>query len=148
MYTGSSCPCKCHATPQTTPQHTCSHTDCKDPYCEYRKPTVSKTIITNTEEWEKEFDEQDFFQGNFVHGRTGFAEGAGTIGQVKGFIRDLITKTEADTLARVREKIENERLTDETGEPEDVAYNQALDDLLTSLTENNNADITSTNESV
>ena len=40
------------------------------------------------------------------------------------------TKLEND---RIKELIEGERLVDDTGEPEDVVYNKALDDVLAAM---------------
>ena len=57
-------------------------------------------------------------------------------GQANGIAEAFATHraaSEARLLARMVEAIEGERLTDDTGEKEDIAYNRAIDDALTAI---------------
>lgn len=67
------------------------------PKCEYDAVCTPLTCQCHQRpetEWREEFDRLDIFQGNFVHGVTGFRESAGVIGEVKGFIDRLIQAAE------------------------------------------------------
>ena len=97
---------------------------------------------TNTEEWE----DYRYFRCPNVPLTRAFAQTKdGARYELEEInLNALITKTEADTLERVREMVEGMKVCSDAGRADpkfyhcENSYDQALQDLLTSLTENNN----------
>lgn len=55
----------------------------------------------NNEQWEQDFYNEDFFQGNMLHGVTGFAEGTHVIARVRDFIRTQRTAAQRELLEKI-----------------------------------------------